>query len=81
MFHGEDFDGVVKVAEADAVISDSETELWRFDVTEPLYVTFAGGEDAGQSVENTQGGRLFDGSEVGLGPVAPNDLFRHRLAV
>jgi hypothetical protein len=74
MFYGEDFDGVVEVTEADAIISDSETELWRFDITEPLYVTFAGGEDAGQSVENTQGGRLCDSAKVGLGPVAPNDL-------
>jgi hypothetical protein len=32
-------------------------------------------------VQNTQGCGLFDGSEVGLGPVAPNDLFRHRLTV
>ena len=36
MFYGEDVDGVVEVAESNAVVSDPETELWRFDITEPL---------------------------------------------
>jgi hypothetical protein len=81
MFYGEDFDGVVEVAEPDAVISDSETELWRFDITEPLNVAFAGGEHAGESVENAQGCGLFDSAEVRLGAIAPNNLLPHMLSV
>ena len=36
MSYGEDLDGVPEVMEADAVVSDTETEFRRFDVMEPL---------------------------------------------
>ena len=74
MFHGEDFDRVVGVTEAIAVAAYAKAELWRFDVLESLDVAFAGCEQAGQGVENAEGGGLIDSAEVGLGPVAPNDL-------
>jgi hypothetical protein len=44
VLYGEDFDGVAKVMEADAIVADTETELWRFDVMEPLDIAFAARE-------------------------------------
>jgi hypothetical protein len=61
VFYGEDIDGVVRVTEADAVVADTETELWGFDITKPLDVAFAGSNDAGQSVENAQGCGWLEG--------------------
>jgi len=48
------------------VFANTQAELWRFDVPESLDVAFAGGDDAGQSVENTQGCGLFDGVQIAL---------------
>jgi hypothetical protein len=52
MLHGEDFDGIVEVAEAEAVVAETQAEFWWFDVMEPLYVAFASGDQAGQGMEN-----------------------------
>jgi hypothetical protein len=81
MSHGDDFDGVAKVMEADAIVADTETELWRFDVMEPLNVAFAAREDAGQSVKNAESRSLINRAQVRLGPLAPNDFLRHLLLV
>lgn len=67
--------------EADSVVSNSETELWRFDILKSLDVSFAGDDVAGESVEDAQGCGLFDHAQVGFRPVAPNDLLRHILFV
>jgi len=81
MFYGENFYRLVEVAEADAVVADSETELWRLDVLESLDVAFAGSKHAGQSVENAQGCGLFDSAEIRLSAIAPHDLLLHMLSV
>jgi len=72
---GEDEDGIAVVVEADAVVADAEAHLWRLNVLKALYVAFAGGEIAGDGVQNAQGCVLVDGAQVGLGRVSPGDLF------
>ena len=78
MSDGENLDGVAEVVEADAVVADAEAELRRIDVLKPLYVAFAGTDEACQSVEDAEGGGLVDGAETGLGLVCPDDLLGHR---
>ena len=77
VFYREHFDGISEVVEAEAVVADSEPELWRVDVLKAFYVAFAGGEEAGQSVQDAEGGDLIDGAELGLGLVCPDDLPAH----
>jgi hypothetical protein len=79
VLYGEDFDGVIELAKADAVVADTETELWGFDIAESFNVAFAGDDRAGQSVQDAKGRSLFDGAEFGLGPILPNDLLGHML--
>jgi hypothetical protein len=74
---GEDFDGVAEIMEADAVVADAEPELRGIDVLETFYVAFAGGEETGQSMEDTKRSWLVDGAELSLGLVCPDDLPGH----
>src|SRR5450755_318595 len=81
MSYGDDFDQVAEVMEADAVVSDTETEFRRFDVMEPLDIAFAAREHSGQRVKNAEGRSLINRAQVRLGPLAPNDFLRHLLLV
>jgi hypothetical protein len=81
VLYGEDFNGVAKVMEADAIIPDTETEFRWFDVVEPLDIAFATSEDSGQSVEYPKGRGFVNGAEAGLRPLAPNNFLRHVLLV
>ena len=75
MLYGEDEDGVSEVVEADAVVAGAEPELGRLDTLEPLHVAFAGGEIAGDGVEDAEGRNLVDGAEVGLALVSVQAIF------
>ena len=79
--HGDDFDRVVGVTEANPVVANAKTELRRLNVLQPFYIAFASGEHPGQRMENSQSRGLFDSAEVGLGPVAPHNRLRHMLLV
>ncbi len=72
---GGDEEGVAVVVEAEPVVSDAEAELGRLDALESFYVALAGGGEGGESMKNAEGGGLVDGAELGLGLVAPGDLF------
>ena len=79
MPYGEDFDGIVEVTEADAVVADTETELWRLDVLESFNVALAREDRAGQGVKDAESRGLLDGAEFGLGAILPNDFLGHTL--
>lgn len=78
VFYGEDQDGISEIVEADAVVADAETELWRLDVLEALDIAFAGGEITSHDMQDTERGGLVDSAEVGFGRVGPGDLPPHR---
>jgi hypothetical protein len=54
VFHGGDAHSVSVLMETNAIITDPQPELRRFDTLEPFDVAFAGIQIAGQCVEDTQ---------------------------
>jgi hypothetical protein len=48
---GEDFDGVVEVMEANAVVAHTEAQFGRLHILEAFYVAFAVGHIADDGVE------------------------------
>lgn len=52
VFYGGDVEGVAVVVEAEAVVSDAEAELGRFDVLKAFYIALAGAGEVVQCAEN-----------------------------
>ena len=73
VFYGQDADRATVVVEADAVVADAQPHLGRLNVLDALHVPVAGGEIAGNGVQDAQGGGLVDGAQAGLGLVGSGD--------
>jgi|HubBroStandDraft_1064217.scaffolds.fasta_scaffold11940_4 hypothetical protein len=78
VFYGENQDGISEIVEADAVVADAETKLWRLDVLEALDIAFAGGEITSHDMQDAERGGLVDSAEVGFGRIGPGDPLPHR---
>jgi hypothetical protein len=77
VFYGENFDGIAGIVEADAVVADTEAELWRVDSLKTFYIAFAAGNHASHGVQDAESCGLLDGAELGLGPVVPDNFLKH----
>jgi hypothetical protein len=59
---GEYEDGIAVVVKAHAVVSDAQAQFRRLEVLKALYVSLAGGEIAGDVVQDAQRRGLVDGA-------------------
>jgi hypothetical protein len=77
VLYGENFDDISGIVEADAVVADPESELWRLDALKTFYIAFAAGDHAGHGVQDAECCGLLDGAELSLGPVVPDNFLGH----
>lgn len=69
------------VIEADSIVADAQSQLWRPDVLQLLYVTFSSSKIAGDGVQDAERRGLRDGAQIGLGLVGPGDaILTHLLS-
>ncbi|MGA7219767.1 MAG: hypothetical protein WBX38_15710 [Candidatus Sulfotelmatobacter sp.] len=52
MLYGEDFNDIVEITKADAIVTNAKTKFRRIDILESLHIAFAGEDRAGQSMED-----------------------------
>ena len=77
VFNGGDANGAFVVMEANAIVTDPQPELGRFDVLETFYVAFAGFQIASQRVQDAQSSGLIDSAELSLRLVGPDNVPAH----
>jgi hypothetical protein len=77
MFVGGDLDGLAGLVKAYAIIAHAKAKFRWIDALQALDVSFASGSQAGESVQNSKGSRLGDGSKLIARGVGPDDLSSH----
>ncbi len=73
----EDLDPIAVVVIAEAVVAEAQAELGRINIGDQFHVAFRGGEKAGQTMQQIDGGLAVDVANVSLGLVSPGNLLSH----
>lgn len=77
MFDGGDLDGIACFVKAYAIIAHAKAKFRWIDALQALDVSFAGGNQASKSVQNSKGSRLVDGPKLIARGLGPDDLSSH----
>jgi hypothetical protein len=77
VFYSGNANGITVVMEADAVISNPQPELRRFNVLKALDIAFASGQITSQDMQDVERGGLVDGTKLSLGLIIPDNALAH----
>jgi hypothetical protein len=75
MLYCGDLEDFARVVEAEAVVSNTQPELGRFDTLEAFHITFASANEMSQGMKDSQSRGLVNGAKLGLRLVFPGNLF------